>query len=123
MPHIFTDVVDDYLATWNEPDERVRAEQLRKVFDADAVLIDPLAEVAGHDAINSLITKAREQVAGMDFSRGTTLDGHHDVVRFTWHLTPPGEDEPVVIGFDVAKLNEAGRITAIYGFIDRMPQN
>jgi len=42
------------------------------------------------------------------------------VLRFTWHLGPPGA-EPVVIGFDVAVLNGGGQIRSVYGFLDQVP--
>ena len=60
------------------------------------------------------------QFAGLVFSLGGPVDGHHDVVRFTWHLGPAGE-EPIVVGFDVAELDAEDRITAVHGFLDKVP--
>lgn len=48
------------------------------------------------------------------------MDAHHAQVRFRWGLGPVGVD-PIVEGFDVATINEAGRITRVLGFLDKVP--
>lgn len=118
----FAKIVDNYLAAWNEGDEDARAKLVSEVFAVDATYSDPLAEVAGHPGISALIGAARGQFPGMVFSSGGPVDQHHDVARFTWHLGPEGAVEPLVIGFDVAKVNAEGRIVTVFGFLDKVPQ-
>ena len=54
------------------------------------------------------------------FTLGGAVDAHHDQARFSWHLGPAGAAEPVVIGFDVAVV-EQDRIGSVYGFLDKVP--
>jgi hypothetical protein len=113
-------VVDRYLAAWNETDTDARAKLIAQVWTEDATYTDPLADVAGHQGIAAVIAGAQEMFPGLTFTRGDILDGHHDIVRFTWHLGLAGEP-PVVIGFDVAALTEDSRIRQVLGFLDKVP--
>ncbi len=116
-----TGTVERYLEIWNESDAALRAAKIREVWTEDATYTDPLASVSGHEAVNALIGAAREQFPGMAFTLAGPVDTHHDVARFTWHLAPAGAAEPVVVGFDVAKAGDDGRLTAVYGFLDKVP--
>jgi hypothetical protein len=40
--------------------------------------------------------------------------------RFQWGLGVAGA-EPVIVGFDVAVIDEDGRITTVLGFLDKVP--
>ncbi|MGC4746625.1 nuclear transport factor 2 family protein [Micromonospora sp. DT201] len=113
--------VERYLDIWNEPDASRRAEKIRDVWAENATYTDPLASVSGHEAINTLIGAAREQFTGMTFVLAGAVDAHHDVARFTWNLAPAGAAEPVVVGFDVVKADDNGRLSAVYGFLDKVP--
>ncbi|MBO3747741.1 nuclear transport factor 2 family protein [Streptosporangiaceae bacterium NEAU-GS5] len=112
--------VDRYLAAWNEADAETRTKLIAEAWTEDATYTDPLADVAGYEGIAAVIAGAQQMFPGLGFSRGEILDGHHDVVRFTWHLGLAGE-EPVVIGFDVATLADDGRVRHVYGFLDKVP--
>jgi hypothetical protein len=116
-----TSIVDEYLAIWNETDAADRRQKIEDLWAADGTYTDPLAAVSGRDGFDQLIGAAQQQFAGLQFVRGATFDEHHSVVRFTWDLVPAPGAEPVVIGFDVAEVNEEGQISNVYGFIDKMP--
>jgi hypothetical protein len=116
-------LVQRYLAAWNATDPAARREAIAAAFTPDARYVDPMADVLGHDGVDALIAGAQQQFAGLTFTPGEVLDAHHDVVRFTWHLGPAGNEdaEPVVIGFDVAEVAEDGRLERVHGFLDRVP--
>ncbi|NUU22605.1 MAG: nuclear transport factor 2 family protein [Streptomycetaceae bacterium] len=116
----YTAVVERYLAVWNETDPAKRGALAEAVFTEDATYTDPLAAVAGRDAVDSVIGAVQGQFAGLVFSLGGPVDGHHDIVRFTWHLGPEGAEE-LAIGFDVAVLAPDGRIRSVHGFLDKVP--
>ncbi|MEV0650763.1 nuclear transport factor 2 family protein [Phytomonospora sp. NPDC050363] len=112
-------VAAQYIQTWNETDAGARRALVEKYWTAEATYTDPLAELAGADAISAAIGAVQGQFAGLVFSLGGVVDGHHDLVRFTWHLGPAGE-EPIVVGFDVVEL-DGERIKAVHGFLDKVP--
>jgi hypothetical protein len=106
--------VQRYLAAWNATDPAERRAAIEAVFAPDARYVDPLADVTGTDALDALIAAVQEQFPGMRFVPVG------DVCRFRWGLGPEGA-EPLVIGFDVATVGADGRITAVQGFLDKVP--
>ncbi|WP_250030611.1 nuclear transport factor 2 family protein [Paractinoplanes maris] len=116
----FDAVVDRYLAVWNEPDPEARRQAVRDAFADDVRYVDPMAAVEGHDELNGLIGAMRQQFPGHTLTVGGPVDGHHEQVRFTWNLAA-GDNEPLVVGFDVAELDADGRIRRVLGFIDKAP--
>lgn len=113
-------VVERYIECWNQADPGRRRSLIEDVWAADASYTDPLADVRGREAIDAVIAAAQQQFAGLAFSLGGPVDANHNQARFTWHLGPHG-GEPLVIGFDVAVLDADGRISAVHGFLDKVP--
>ncbi|MFJ2829020.1 nuclear transport factor 2 family protein [Streptomyces sp. NPDC087263] len=116
-----TNTVTQYLAIWNEADADKRAATIAELFTAGAPYVDPLAAVEGHEGVGAVITGARDQFQGLSFELHGAIDTHHNLARFQWGLvTEPGA-EPIAIGFDVLVTGDDGRITGVYGFLDKVP--
>ena len=115
-----TDLADRYLAAWNATHPATRRALVDEVFAEDVTYTDPLADVAGRDALDATIAAVQAQFPGWVFRLAGPADAHHDQVRFTWHLGPEGADAPVV-GSDVAVTGGDGRIRTVLGFLDRVP--
>ncbi|MEW9554335.1 nuclear transport factor 2 family protein [Nonomuraea sp. NPDC050783] len=113
-------LVERYVAAWNETDADARAKAVAALWTEDGTYTDPLADVAGHDAIAAVIEGAQGMFPGLVFTPGEVYDAHHHIARFTWHLGPAG-GEPVAVGFDVVELAEDGRIRRVLGFLDKAP--
>lgn len=116
----FTQLAEQYIATWNETDPAARRALIDTTWSEDGRYIDPMAEVAGRDQIDALIAAAQAQFAGMTFRLGGGVDAHHDQARFTWELGPDGGDA-VVVGFDVIQRDADGRLALVLGFLDKVP--
>jgi hypothetical protein len=114
------DIVEDYLAVWNETDDVRRAEALGRSWAPDARYVDPMVVATGRQMIGDTIGAVQQQFPGWRFRLVGPVDGHHDQVRFQWALGPDDADAPV-IGFDVAVLDDDGRIASVHGFLDTVP--
>ena len=114
------EIIDRYIAAWNETEAAARRELVGSLWAADGSYTDPVADVRGPDAIAGLMGAAQQQFAGLVFTLGGPVDANHNQARFTWHLGPDG-GEPVVIGFDVVVLDGDGRIASVHGFLDKVP--
>jgi SnoaL-like domain len=114
------DLIDDYLACWNETDSTARRELIAKTWAEDASYVDPLVDAHGHDAIDAAIAAAQDQFPGHVFSLAGSVDTHHDVARFSWGLGRFGDD-PLVLGSDIASVGRDGRLARVVGFLDKVP--
>jgi SnoaL-like domain len=118
-----SDLIERYLACWNETDAAARRALIDDLWAADAEYTDPLAEVRGRDAIDATIGAVQAQFGGLVFTPVGTVgpaDSHHSQTRFQWGLGPAGA-EPIVVGFDVAVTDAHGQITTVLGFLDKVP--
>ncbi|GHE82950.1 isomerase [Amycolatopsis deserti] len=116
----YTALAQAYIDVWNQTDADKRRALVADLFTPEATYTDPVGSVRGTDGIDGFIAAAQEQFAGLEFSLGGAVDGHHDQARFTWHLGAPGAAEPLAIGFDVVTI-EDGRINQVLGFLDKVP--
>jgi hypothetical protein len=114
------DLIDRYLACWNETDSTTRRDLITKTWADDASYIDPLVDTRGHDAIDAAIAATQGQFPGHVFALAGPVDAHHDVARFSWGLGRDA-DEPLVIGSDVASVGTDGRLARVVGFSTRFP--
>lgn len=115
------ELVTRYLATWNEPDAEKRRTEIESLWASDAPYIDPLAAVEGHEGVAAVIEAARGQFPGFRFKLLGDPDSHHNIARFRWGLVPEAGGDPVAIGFDVAVIDDNGRLKGVYGFLDLVP--
>ena len=114
------DIIERYLACWNQTDPQLRRTLIEEVWAPDASYTDPLAEATGREAIDATIGAVQQQFPGFTFTLLGPVDSHHRQARFTWGLGPAGA-EAVVVGFDVALTGDDGRLTSVLGFLDKVP--
>jgi hypothetical protein len=115
-----SDLIERYLACWNETDAATRRTLVDDLWAADAEYTDPLAEARGRDAIDATIGAVQAQFGGLVFTPVGAPDSHHNQTRFQWGLGPAGA-EPIIVGFDVAVTDADGQITTVFGFLDKVP--
>lgn len=109
-----------YLSCWNESDAEVRRSLIAEHWSEQARYTDPLAQAQGRDAVDATIAAVQAQFPDFVFTPVGPVDAHHQQARFSWGLGPEGA-EPVIVGFDVVTLDEAGRIDTVLGFLDKVP--
>jgi len=114
-------IADAYIALWNDADADSRRARLSAGWSADARYADPLMRGEGHDGIAAMIAGARAQFPGHGFALAGTPDSHGPFVRFSWTLAP-ASGAAVAAGTDVVRLDGAGRIAEVIGFLDGAPQ-
>jgi hypothetical protein len=111
-----TTVVDDYIATWNEPDAARRRALAAAVWTEDGTYVDPLMRGEGHDGIAAMIGAAQAQFPGHRFELSFGPDAHNAAVRFAWTLV--GDNGPAARGTDFATVAGDGRLRAVTGFLE-----
>jgi hypothetical protein len=109
------EIVDQYLAGWNESDRERRDQLIQGVWLEDGRLIDPPAAASGRSEISEMAATLQSQFPGHRFRRSSTVDEHHGIFRFSWDLV--GEDGTIALsGLDVGEVSDGGAIVRITGF-------
>lgn len=116
MPEL-TDVVDTYIASWNETDADRRRELVGRTWTEEGTYLDPLMSGEGPDAITAMIGGAQQQYPEHRFELSFGPDAHNDRARFAWRLYG-ANGEPVADGVDFATLAGDGRLRAVTGFLE-----
>lgn len=108
-----------YLAAWNYSDDTSRLGVLEQGWAEQLAYTDPLMSAANRQEFAAMISAARKQFPGHIFSLRGAIDGHANFVRFSWTLAPKG-GSPVAGGTDVVRLDKAGDIVEVIGFLDEV---
>lgn len=112
-------LVDGYIAIWNETDEAKRQKLIEQIWTPNASYVDPLAQVAGYDGINALIAGVHAQFPGSKFRRTGAIDAHHNCVRFGWEMAFQGQSA-FAGGIDIGHI-ENEKLQSIVSFLDFAP--
>jgi SnoaL-like domain len=94
MSHL-TDLIDAYIAMWNETNDARRRELIARVWTEDARYLDPALEGEGRSGIDTMVRGVQERFPGHRFRRTSDVDSHHDRLRFGWELGP--ENGPAIV--------------------------
>jgi hypothetical protein len=116
MPDSATmDVLNAYMAAWNEPDAAKRMALLERAWADDGIYIDPMSDVKGRAGLDATIAGLHASQPGASLALASGIDQHHNQVRFRWDFI--GADGKVQIqGIDVGEIAPDGRLARIIGF-------
>ena len=113
------EIIERYLAAFNESDVARRRELLNTLYTSDCTYTDPHVDLRGPEQVEGFIAQTQERFPGVKFTLGGPVDAHHDQARFQWHAGP--DDAPdAYVGFDVIVVAD-GQIRNVYGFMDAAP--
>ena len=132
------ELVDRYVAVWNEPDADRRRKAIAGLWtEGGAHILQPPREIQqvagplaltatlearGHDALEARVTRAYEQFVAPGkfvFRSRDNAARLHDVVKFNWEMVPAGGGAVVAVGLEILVLDGDGRIRIDYQFIER----
>jgi SnoaL-like domain len=109
------EIVDTYMAAWNESDETKRNQMLDRCWSATGTYTDPMADIKGREALSALISQFQQQMPDALLVTTTGVDAHHDRVRFGWKLQAP-DGATRMEGIDIGQLAADGKLQSIVGF-------
>jgi hypothetical protein len=113
-----TELIDGYIAMWNETDAKRRRELIQRIWTERARYADPAAQAEGHDAIDAMVAAVHQRFPGHRFTRTSDVEAHNGQLRFTWTLGQAGK-EPVVVGTDFGML-AGDKLASMTGFFDKV---
>ena len=106
-----------YGRAWNEPDRAERVRLLAGALADGCRYTDSGFDAAGAEGIADVIDAYHERLAEFVIRPTSVVDGHHDVIRFTWAYTATENGEKVEVdGADTILLDDDGRLRRIVVF-------
>jgi SnoaL-like domain len=109
------EVVELYLAMWNEEDAAARAALVARAWAPDGHYVDPLLEARGHVELDAMVAGVQAGYPGHRFRATSGVDAHHDEFRVAWELVAP-DGSVTVAGIDAGAVAADGRLARITGF-------
>ena len=118
-------LVERYVALWNEADAAERRRMIAELWSEECVHANKRTEWRGHVQMMDRVTDSYERSirdGGYRFEAAGNAEGYRNVVRFNWHMRPASGGKVAAQGFQLLVLDDGGRIAADYQFIDRTPE-
>jgi hypothetical protein len=112
--------IDDYVATWNEPDSGARLTMIERIWTEDGCYVDRGAEAHGHAQINAAIDRVHRTFPDRIYGRTGDVYNFRDRSRFEWAIIDP-RGRPTFGGIAYAKFADDGRLRRIIGFFGPIP--
>jgi hypothetical protein len=112
------ELVDRYLAVWNEPHADTRRSRIAELWAPDGAYINETAARTGQSAIEGETARVYNETAAKDsaLSPAKHSQAHHEVVSLTWHIRAKDSGELRAAGSDLLILDEGGRIRFDYRY-------
>jgi hypothetical protein len=134
-----TNLVERYVAMWNEEDPEARRAAVCELWAADGAqilqppqelldeaarigFVNPVLEARGHHELETRVTRAHDEFVAPGEFRFRPRDGAMrvgDVIKFGWEMVPAGGGESAAAGLEFLILDAQGRIRFDYQFIER----
>jgi uncharacterized protein len=113
------EIVERYMALWNEEDDETRRELIEQLWVEDGVQLLSSREYRGYEELEERVTSAHKQfvaTGGHIFKRAGEVQERHGAIKLDWEMVPAGGGEVAGTGTAFLLLSEDGRIHTDYQF-------
>ena len=110
-----TQIIEDYVAAWNEDDADRRRTLLKRCWAEDGEYIDTYGPAAGIHTLDDRIGSVRQMLPGARLVRTTCINQMREFLRFGWSIAGP-DALPLATGLNVAHLQADGRLVQVVSF-------
>ena len=116
------EVVERYLAAWNERDPAKRRAIIAKAWTEDANYTDPDRSGDGHEGISAMIAAVHERFNdAYQFRLKNGFEAYGNRVRFQWEAGGTNDAPLHFVGTDFGIISSDGRLKSVTGFVDEAP--
>ena len=105
-----------YTAAWAADSEAARQRLLARAVHPDCCYADPLADLAGHDALSAYMRDLQRQVPGVHFVTQRFV-AHHGRSMAQWQMRD-GQQRTVGEGVSMGEYGDDGRLLRMTGFFE-----
>ena len=115
-----SELIDRYIAAWNEPERGRRDSEARQLWAPDGAVINSREEYRGHEALQQAISRSYERfiAQGYRYRARPGSSSHHDAVCVLWEMLDPSA-AATSFGANFLLLDSERRIRLDYQFVER----
>jgi hypothetical protein len=108
-----SEIVERYLAVWNENDPRIRQQQIAELWAPDARFVSETAVRGGWGALQAEALEAygAHVVRGRYYVSANRTQHHHNLVKFQWWASDPNGAAPCAAATELLVLDGDSRIS------------
>lgn len=106
--------LEKMLAIWNASDEATIRRLAEEALEHNVHFADPTHNIIGREAFVAMVHKTHARIPGAVYSRASRIDEQNNFCRYHWEIHLNGA--LLVSGFDVAEINDAGKVVTVLGF-------
>lgn len=114
------DLVEGYVALWNEPDGELRRAAIASLWRPDGVHYVKEREARGYAALQQRVAGSHEKNVRDNGNRFRARPGAQrlrDVVTFNWEMLPRDSETVLAVGLEFLVLDVDNHIVTDYQFI------
>lgn len=106
------------LEIWNTSDMREKQRLTDEAMEHNVHFVDPNHNIIGRAAFLRMVEQVQSEIPGAVYSRASAVDVQNNHCRYHWaiHL----DEKLIMPGFDVAEINDAGKIVKVIGFFNEI---
>lgn len=113
-----TENLDKMLALWNTTDETLKATMVEEALEHNVHFADPNHNIIGRAAFLDMVKLVQRQIPGAVYSRASEIGFQNNFCRYHWAIHLNGE--LLMPGFEVAEINDAGKVVKVLGFFGEL---
>jgi hypothetical protein len=113
-----TDLIDQYVAVWNEPDPAHRRRRIAEVWAPNGTTCYRLLDARGYEAIEARVAGSWDRWLreGKYVFRPVKAISHHQAIRFDFAMISTGDGRVEARGLSYLLLDDDGRIVHDFQF-------
>lgn len=110
--------LEKMMAVWNTTDPAEQRALVDASMEHNVHFVDPNHNIIGRDAFLKMATLVQSQIPGAVYSRASEVDMQNNFCRYHWAIHMDGK--LIMSGFDVAEVNDTGKIVKVIGFFQKL---
>ncbi|MEO1657346.1 MAG: hypothetical protein AAFR65_06460 [Pseudomonadota bacterium] len=114
----YLDNLAKMMAVWNSTDEAEQRELIEAALEHNVHFVDPNHNIIGREAFFAMVQDTQKKIHGATYARASEIGVQNHFCRYHWsiHLG----DKLLMNGFDVAEVNDGGKIAKVIGFFGEL---
>ncbi len=106
------------LEIWNTPDADKRREMADATMEHNVHFVDPRHNIIGREPFLKMVADTRAAFPTAAYRRNSPIETQNNFCRYHWAIDIDGKR--AMDGFDVAEVNDAGKVVKVIGFFGRL---